>query len=136
VIVADTNLISYLLLNGPESATARNVFLRDPEWAAPLLWRSEFRNVLVVYARRRKLGIEEAERHFLGAEKLVAGREHLVDAGRVLCLALSSSCSAYDCEFVALARELGVPLVTGDARVLKEFPRVAVGMKEFGEDSL
>ena len=38
----------------------------------------------------------------------------------------TSHCSAYDCEFVALALELEVPLVTADRQLLRSFPRIAV----------
>jgi predicted aldo/keto reductase-like oxidoreductase len=46
VIVADTNLIVYLLLEGPLSEVAERIFRSDPSWTAPGLWRTEFRNIL------------------------------------------------------------------------------------------
>ena len=46
-------------------------------------------------------------------------------------MSTSSGCSAYDCEAVALAQALEVPLVTTDAAILHEFPGQAVGLKEF-----
>ncbi len=39
-----------------------------------------------------------------------------------------SDCSAYDCEYVALAKRLGVKLVTMDRKVLRAFPEVAVSL--------
>ncbi len=38
---------------------------------------------------------------------------------------------AYDCEFVALARDLNVPLVTSDKQVLTQFPDVATSLATF-----
>ena len=60
------------------------------------------------------------------AEALVAGREYEVSSLDVMELVRGSDCPAYDCEFVALAKSLGVALVTADAKLLKGFPRVAM----------
>ncbi|NLH43945.1 MAG: type II toxin-antitoxin system VapC family toxin [Planctomycetes bacterium] len=49
----------------------------------------------------------------------------------VLALAAASACSAYDCEFVALAKDLNLPLVTADKQILTQFPDVAVSLATF-----
>ncbi len=51
-----------------------------------------------------------------------------MDSYEVLHLAQISHCSAYDCEFVALARRLDVPLVTADKQILKAFPLIALSL--------
>jgi len=48
-----------------------------------------------------------------------------------LSLVSSSHCSPYDCEFVALAQQLGVPVVTSDSQILSEFPATAVSLDAF-----
>jgi predicted nucleic acid-binding protein len=60
------------------------------------------------------------------AEALLAGNEHEVDSRRVLELVRDSDCSACDCEFVALAVQLGVKVVTMDKKMLKAFPQHTV----------
>ena len=65
------------------------------------------------------------------AEHLLAGREYSVASTSVLHLALRSGCSAYDCEFVALARDLDVNLITTDRQVLKAFPDTAMSPEDF-----
>ncbi len=125
MIVTDTNLLAHLLLGGSGTVLAREVFLRDPEWAAPFLWRSEFRSVLAQYVRKREVSLTDALSLQRKAESLLLGREYLVRSERVLRLVSESVCSAYDCEFVALAEQLGVPLVTSDRQVLAAFPAVA-----------
>lgn len=132
MIVADTNLLAYLWLPGEHTSDAQRVLARDPEWCAPLLWRSEFRSVLAGEIRRRRMSTEVAVTAFDQASLTLDGREYAVAADAVLGLVRISSCSAYDCEFVALAQILGVPLVTADAKVLSEFPDIAVSMRGFG----
>ena len=131
MIVADVNLVAYLLLGGPEAALAQHVLEKDPVWAAPLLWRSEFRNVLAVFMRQRGLSIGDAWRAHELADALVGPQEFGVPGDRVLALVAASSCSAYDCEYVALAEELAVPLVTADRQLLRAFANIAVSPRDF-----
>ncbi|TRZ87515.1 VapC toxin family PIN domain ribonuclease [bacterium] len=131
MVVADTNLIAYFYVKGGYSDLANQVLLRDPRWAAPLLWRSEFRNTLVKCVRGELIEWGDAFRIMTEAESLMAGNEYSVVSEDVLSLAASSDCSAYDVEFVVLARELGVPLVTTDKQLLESFPETAVSPVRF-----
>ena len=123
MIVVDTNILAYLLLPYEHSAQADALFKRDAEWAAPILWRSEFRNLLAGYLRRKTLLLDEILKVQSEAEALLAGNEHEVDSRRVLEFVRDSDCSAYDCEFVVLAERLGVTLVTMDKKILRAFPQ-------------
>jgi predicted nucleic acid-binding protein len=128
VIVVDSNVVAYLYLPGDYTEKAEALLEHDADWAAPLLWRSEFRNILAGCMRRRTLTFEAARDLQLEAESLLAGAEHEVDSRLVLELVRDSDCSAYDCEFVALATTLGVKLVTMDAKLLKAFPKYALAL--------
>jgi predicted nucleic acid-binding protein len=101
LIVVDTNVLAYLLLRGPRTEQAEILRRHHRQWAAPPLWRSEFRNVLTGYLRRDRL-------------QLVS----------------SSHCSACDCEFVAVAQHLGVPLITEDRAILTAFPDLAQSLHQ------
>jgi predicted nucleic acid-binding protein len=125
VIVVDSNVIAYLLLPSEYTAAAEALLEQDPQWAAPVLWRSEFRNILAGFMRRGALTFEQACGVQREAEDLLAGAEHEVDSDSVLALVRDSDCSAYDCEFVVLARRLRVRLVTMDKKLLKAFPAQA-----------
>lgn len=128
MIVVDTNVIAYLYLESEHTARAEALLRQDPEWAAPLLWRSEFRNILPGCMRRKMFGLEAARQIQAEAQALLAGSEYDVDSREVLRLVRDSDCSAYDCEFVALAEQLDVKLVTMDGKVLKAFSNVAVAL--------
>jgi len=131
MIVADTNLITYFIIPSPFTAEANSVFVKDPDWAAPILWRSEFRNVLWRYLRTAQITITDALMAMRYAESLLATREFEVDSSPILSLAASSNCSPYDCEFVHVAQTEGCPLVTSDKKVLAAFPGTAVSMADF-----
>jgi predicted nucleic acid-binding protein len=130
MIVVDTNILAYLYLPGDFTARAEALLENDPEWAAPVLWRSEFRNILAGYMGRKSLHYEVARNLLREAESLMAGAEYEVDSRRVLELVRDSDCSACDCEFVALAMSLGVTLVTMDTKLLRAFPNVAVALAD------
>lgn len=125
MIVVDTNILTYLYLPTDYSAKAEGLLLRHPEWAAPTLWRSEFRNVLTLYLRKNLLALEQALAIQMEAESLLQETEYMVNSLDVLQLVQQSKCSAYDCEFVALAQYLNLPLITMDKQILKEFPAIA-----------
>jgi len=128
MIVVDTNVLAYLYLPSEYTAQAEALLERDSDWTAPLLWRSDFRNILAGYMRRRALTFDQARDVQAEAESLLSGAEHEVESQRVLELVRDSDCSAYDCEFVALAMKLRVNLVTMDAKLLRAFPRHAVAL--------
>jgi predicted nucleic acid-binding protein len=131
MIVVDTNIIIYLYLSSERSDQTQRLLRKDPHWVAPLLWRSEFRNVLAQYLRKGFLDLQAALQIMDGALALMRGREYEVVSSAVLSLASESHCSAYDCEFVALAQDLGVELVTVDRGVLAQFADVAVSLETY-----
>jgi len=131
MIIADTNIISHLFLPTDYSEKASRLYQTDAEWAAPILWRSEFRNVLALYLRQKIITLPDALMIQEEAEALMADHEFTVTSVQVLTLTDSSQCSAYDCEFVALAKQLSVKLVTQDKKILREFPEVAASLNDF-----
>jgi predicted nucleic acid-binding protein len=131
VIVVDTNTIAYLMLRGVHTAAVEAVYAADNDWRAPLLWRGEFRHVLVKEVRDGRTSAANAVQIMARAEAMMRGREHHVSSEQVLRLGLGSKCSAYDCEFVALAEDLGVALVTSDRDVLRAFPSLSVSPADF-----
>ncbi len=131
MIVVDTNIIGYLYLSSDRSVSAEQVLVKDPLWAAPILWRSELRNVLALYIRKQILSLADALRIAEEAVDLMQDQEYEVKSLHVLRLVASSACSAYDCEFVALAEDLNVRLVTVDRKIVRQFPAIAVSLEAF-----
>ena len=128
MIVVDSNVLAYLYLPGEYTFAAEALLEREPDWAAPILWRSEFRNILAGYVRRGDISFEQAMSLQTEAESLLAGSEFEVESVSVLELVRDSDCSAYDCEFIALAMKLGTKLVTMDKKLLRSFPNCALAL--------
>jgi predicted nucleic acid-binding protein len=132
MIVADANQLVYLYVRGGAlTDRAEAVYRRDSHWAAPFLWRSEVRNALARMIRERKITMDNACGVLADAEALLKNQEYLVASPDVLTLAIQSGCTTYDCEYVALAEALDVPLVTQDREVLRAFPARAVSPEQF-----
>ena len=132
MIVVDSNVLAYLYLPGDRTADAEALFERDPEWTVPLLWRSEFRNILAGYIRRNTLTFEQACCLQSEAESMLSGSEFEVDSRAVLELVRDGDCSAYDCEFIALAIKLNTKLVTADKKLLRSFPANTIALTAVG----
>lgn len=132
MIVVDTNVLAYLYL--PTDMTPQAVKLREvhPHWIAPRLWRSELRSVLALHLRKGLLEFEQALRLQARAEALMADCEFDIPSQDILRLVQESRCSAYDCEFVALAKRFNSNLVTSDQKVIRAFPNIAVSLVDAG----
>jgi len=132
MVVVDANVIAALVLEQVHSDEARQVWERDPDWCAPPLWASELRSVIDKCVRAGLLPKARAAATMaLTRRVLLADRMFEPADEEVLALAAQSGCSTYDCEYVAVASKLGLPLVTLDKQVLKAFPGVAVRPHEF-----
>lgn len=84
MIAVDTNIICYRWMASPASAAAEKALAKDADWIAPLLWRSEFRNVLAGALRNKVITVEGAAAVMEQAEASFLGREYLVSSRDVL----------------------------------------------------
>ncbi len=130
MIVVDTNVLVYLYLPTKYTLHAEKLLEREPVWVAPHLWRSEFRNVLALYLRKELITYDKVLQVQNEAETLMTGNEYDIKSLNVLSLVNQSNCSAYDCEYVSLAMNLGTELFTMDKKVISEFPMIAKPLRD------
>ena len=123
MIVVDVNVLAYLLTSGKYTKAAERQLEENSVWIVPRLWRSELRNVPANYLRAGQMDLTDASVVFQKTEELVCAEEYEVETPRVLRLCAESKCSAYDCEYIALAEFLNVKLVSNDEELAKAFPR-------------
>lgn len=131
MIVVDTNIIAYLHIDGEFTPSALLVLEKDPHWIAPPLWQSEYRNVLTSYVKHNIIDLEEAIHLLIAGLNTMQEREVAPSNSQVLTLASQSLSSSYDCEFVALAMDIGCQLVTADKKVARNFPSTAILLADF-----
>lgn len=131
MIVVDTDVLAAFWIKTNRTGAALRARRRDADWIVPLLWRSELRSVLRQHLVHGTLGFADALWIMEKAETMMTGREYAVRSADVLKLVERTGHSSYDCEFIALAEAEGVRLVTGDRRVARLFPNVAVLLEDF-----
>jgi predicted nucleic acid-binding protein len=133
MIVADTNLVAYLLIEGQRTQAAREVWQKDHEWCLPPLWRSEFLNVLTTSVRSNVISETQAIQAWRTGLQLVGHNEQEPLGEPVLHTALRYKISAYDAQFVSVAESLNIPLVTVDRKLISACKGVAVSIESFAE---
>ena len=133
MIVVDTNIIAYMTFSTPYSPIVSALYQKDPVWEAPLLWKSEFLNVLALHYRKGLVPYHEGLNALDFAERLIGSREHRVPAKAVIDAVVDSTCSSYDCEFIVLAKRLETRLVTYDKNIISQFPDIALTAEAFLE---
>jgi len=125
MIAVDTNILAHFWLPSDHTQLCDRLFQQDAEWVAPILWKSEFRNVVTLYMRKELIDFPDALQITEKAESQMKDREFHVNSVHVYNLVEKSDCSSYDCEFVSLAEELNIKLITMDKQILRSFPELA-----------
>lgn len=129
MIVVDNSVITGLVLPSDayhhEAMAAR---LRDAEWHAPQLCRTEFRSVAAGHLRK---GEPVATLIAAAHDAAAAVQTHTLTDAEVFAVLSTSPLSAYDSEYVALAHRIGCRLVTTERDVLQHFPETAVRLSDY-----
>ena len=131
MIVVDANIIVYRTISGERTAPAAQLQKLEDKWVAPTLCRHEVSNVLSTYIKNAGMTLSEAGEVWDDCHSILYGNEYEVSVPSVLSIARAYGISAYDAQYVALSRYLGVPLVTEDRKLLSSFPKEAYSMQGY-----
>ena len=134
MIAVDTNVIVPMILTTDATGLIRRLWTHESDWRTPRIWLYEFRNVIATRYRRGLISEQQCFETLISARRMVITSEFESSDDELLRTALRSGCTAYDCEYVVLARRLGSRLVTMDKQVLKAFPEVAISPEDFLRD--
>ena len=126
MIVVDTNVIAYLLIEGEFTQPVTRLREKYSEWVAPRLWLDEFLNVLATFERQALMTSQLADHTLALACELMEGQSYDLPAQRTLATARRTSCSAYDSQYICLAEDLGLKLFTYDTKILANCSDIAI----------
>jgi predicted nucleic acid-binding protein len=129
MVVVDTNILAYLLIEGDGTADVQALFARDADWRSEGFVLIEFSNILATYQRTGALSRGAAEGLLGAAERVMAGLVNLPHA-RALKLAAEFGVSAYDARFLGAAQSFGAKLVTEDARLRAAAPALTQSLAQ------
>jgi len=135
MIVVDTHLVSFLLIDGDRTADARRCYKRDDIWRMPPLWRSEMLNVLASGVSAATLTEATAFKAWQNARNLFGANEHEPSGEAVLEAALRDGLTAYEAQYVVTAEDLSATLVTGNPRIVAARPDLALTIGLFASGS-
>ena len=131
MIVVDANIVVAFVIENAFAPDARAVHAMDPDWVAPALWQSEVLNALLNELKAGKLALEGALEAVKTATQLLRERTRDCRPSAILSTAHDTGLTAYDATYVALARSLGLSLITEDKQILRACPDVARSMRHF-----
>ena len=131
MIVVDANIVAYLLIEGEKTALARALWERENEWHLPGLWIHEFLNVLATSERTGHLKLGRCLEVLESAWILFDSRTRVVNQGETLTLAARCRLTAYDAQYVALARSMRTLLISEDRKLRQAAPEWVRSMRAF-----
>jgi predicted nucleic acid-binding protein len=129
VVLVDTNILAYLIIEGDRTAAAQKLFERDSDWCSEAFVMVEFSNLLATYVRTKTLTQAQGTRLLTEAQALVSTLHSMTNT-QALETAMQYEISAYDARFISLAKHLKLKLVTEDAKLRTAVPSWTVSLAD------
>ncbi len=130
MLLVDTNIVAYLLIDGDFTEAAQSLRRGDPDWQSEAFLMIEFTNVLAASIASRRMTLQLAEDFLSKANALLEGGLTCIAHEAALAIAVRFRVSAYDARFLALADQLGRRLVTEDAKLRAAAPKLTQSLHE------
>ena len=130
MLLVDTNIVAYLLIDGDFTEAARSLHKSDPDWRSEAFLMVEFANVLAASVAAKRMDLRLAQRFLFEADSLLNGKLARIPHAPVLATAAQYRVSAYDARFLTLAYQLGSRLVTEDAKLRAAAPALTQSLAE------
>jgi predicted nucleic acid-binding protein len=122
VIVADASVVTFLFLEGELSGVAQEIYRIDPNWVTPPILNHELLNILAAVGSSEG-NVQVMEDLWREARGVLGSRQQIPDPLRSLRLAIELGISGYQAQYLALADQLRLPLLTTDRMLLDLLPQ-------------
>ncbi len=129
MIVVDSSVISFLFLEGELTESVKELHRIDSEWITPPILNHEMLNILAVVGTADQ-AVAPMEEIWRDIRALLGSRQQVPDPLRSLHLAIELEISGYEAQYVALAQQLNMPLVTEEQRLLEQLPDLCLSIEE------
>jgi predicted nucleic acid-binding protein len=129
VVLVDTNILAYLIIEGDRTASAQKLFERDSDWCSEAFVMVEFSNVIATYVRTAALSQPQGSRLLTEVQAHLPTLHNVVNA-QALEAAMQYGISAYDARFISLARQLKLKLVTEDVKLRTAVPSWTISLAD------
>lgn len=129
MVLVDTNILAYLLIDGDRTAAAQALYARDSDWRSESFIMVEFSNILATYVRTRAMTHAQGLDLLAEAQALMPALLNLQHS-QGLDAAAEFAISAYDARFIAVAKQMRAKLVTEDAKLRAAVPAWTVSLAD------
>lgn len=129
MVLVDTNILAYLMIEGDRTAAAQKLFERDSDWCSEAFVMVEFSNVIATYVRTGALTQSQGTKLLAEAQAHLPTLHSIVNT-QALETAMQCGISAYDARFISLAKQLKLKLVTQDAKLRVAVPAWTTSLAE------
>ena len=130
MVLVDTNVIAPLYVRSARTEAVEELFARDAVWRTEPLALIELSNMLITYERSRYITAATARDCLNRAAAFLQPHLFRVSHQAALEAALDYRVTAYDARFLALADQLGIRLITEDARLRAAAPALTQSLAE------
>lgn len=130
MLLVDTNIVAYLLIESDYTEAAQDLRRIDPDWRSEAFLMVEFTNVLAAYMASKRMTLPLAQDFLTKAGALLDGKLGRVPHAAALAMVARYRVSAYDARFLALAYQLGSRLVTEDTKLRAAAPELTQSLAE------
>lgn len=129
VILVDTNILAYLLIEGDHTAAAQALYEHDPDWHSEAFLMVEFTNILATYVRTQAMTFKQGIGLLTEAQAVMTTLTSLPNS-QALGTATEFGISAYDARFIATARRMRAKLVTEDTKLRAAVPDWTISLTD------